>query len=637
MRRALFLSAGLLTWHASAAAAQCADGSPPPCALARRGVTTSRTPPPPAARARRFLLLPFRNVTRGVPQEWLVTGAPLMFGSVLGEFRDLYVVSEERVTAARRRLGLPPDVVPDATQLRRLAEETDGWTAVTGNVFASGGRLRITVQALDVMTSRVIVRAEREVAADADVRDAFDRLGVSLLEAAGVPAATPDLRALTTRSVDAYRAFVQGVAFYQQSAFRRAEGSFKEAVQLDSTFALAWANLAMASAGTGGVQAMVNPGSTMYRAVEQAARHATRLPPRQAQLIRSMQALMHGQITRALRLADSLASTDRDDLDVRAWLASGELILYIVDTTASPPRPKASPNHGMALVREVLERDPGRRSVYLSAMYLYGLSAGLWWGELWGYKQEAASFAAMLMRGPDVSYIPVVGDSIVLMVRSEFERLSPPQQARIRRRNADAAMAWVERWLAAGPEDAEAHAWAARIADVLDDFPRALRELAVAESLGVESSLENMVGLRLQVLVRSGQYATAGAVADSLLTAAALASKPFISWLDRRRPYAAAALLLTKRWTRAAALGDVIGPPAVGRPTCGSLRNELVGGDQVPALQPRELRHVMDTVAMHRSEALAVPSLARCVETLATALAVDSVATPRAVPPAAAP
>ena len=40
---------------------------------------------------------------------------------------------------------------------------------------------------------------------------------------------------------------------------------------------------------------------------------------------------------------------------------------------------------------------------------------------------------------------------------------------------------------------------------------------------------------------------------------------------------------------------------------------------------------------MHRSEALAVPSLARCVETLATALAADSVATPRAVPPAAAP
>ena len=632
MRSALLIFVGLLAWPLASATAQCADGAPPPCAPVRRASTPVRTPPSAALRARRFLLLPFRNVTRGAAQEWLVTGAPLMFGSVLGEFRDLTVVPEERVSAARHRLALPADVVPDVTQMKRLAEETDGWTAVTGDLFANGGKLRITVRAFDVLTSKVIVRAEREIAADADVRDAFDRLSVSLLEAAGVKEATPDLRALTTRSVDAYRAFVQGTALYQRSAFRRAEASFSEAVKLDSTFALAWASLAVTSFGTDGVQAFL-AGSKMYRAVEQAARNAARLPPRQAQFIRSMQLFMHGQLARAHRLADSLASTDPNDLDARTWLANTELFVYMLDTTVSPPRQLMSPTRGLALVRDILEQDPGRRSLYLSAMYMYGLSAGLWWGEVWGYKQEFGSLGAMLTRPADAAYVPMLGDTVVLIDRRAFNRLPATEQAQIRQRNAAVVMAWVERWLVAGPQDAEAHLWAARIADVLGDFPRALREIGAAESIGIETSLENVTGLRLQVLVRGGEYATAGAVADSLLAANALAARPFISWLDRRRPYSAAALLLSKRWARAGALGEVLAKSPTGQTVCTSLRDELVGREAESALAPAELRRVMDTVAAHRSDVAAVPALAPCVETLATGLVMVSPPPRPASPP----
>jgi TolB-like protein len=184
-------------------AQQCPEGTPPPCSGQRQ--VARAAPPPPNVRARRFMLLPFRNVTRTPAHDWLIAGAPLMLGEALGQFSDLTVVPEQRLTAAMRRLSLAPDVLPDATQQRQLADETGGWTAITGNVIASGDRLRITAQAFDVATALVTTTARTEVAANADIRKAFDSLTVQLLQGAGVGGATSDLAALTTKSVDAYR------------------------------------------------------------------------------------------------------------------------------------------------------------------------------------------------------------------------------------------------------------------------------------------------------------------------------------------------------------------------------------------------------------------------------------------------
>ena len=154
---------------ARAISAQCSNGSPPPCA-------TRRAPPPASVRARHFLLLAFQNVTRKSDQDWLVSGSPLMLGQILGQLRDIDVVPEEALSAARHKFGIAAGATPDAAQLRTLAEETGGWTAVTGNVFATASGLRITAQAMDVPTSRVLVRAETEIPIAADPREAFDKL-----------------------------------------------------------------------------------------------------------------------------------------------------------------------------------------------------------------------------------------------------------------------------------------------------------------------------------------------------------------------------------------------------------------------------------------------------------------------------
>ena len=563
---------GLAAFAPAGTFAQCPDGTPPPGSAARRS-TVARAVPLPDARARRFLLVPFRNVTRAADQDWLVTGIPLMLGEALGQFRDLTVVPEERFTAARRRLGFADASALDATQLRRLADETDGWTVVTGNIVKSGAGTRISAQATDVVTSKVLARTTTDITGDADVRGATDRVAVKLLEAVGVPAAQIDVRALTTSSVDAYRAYVRGIEFIQQSRYRRATEAFTEAVKLDSTFALAWAKLALSSF-VGSVDFGSNPSAITYRAIEQAARAASRLPNRQVQVIRSLQALFRGQIGRSRGIVDSIAQVDPDDLDAKEIAAFAEMMDPIMDSSSATPRRRGSMNHAMAVARDLLERDPGRRHVYTVFAYGYGVGAGMWGGGFFGYKREMGSLVGLMTAQTDVFFRPVLRDTLVLLTWAEYGRLPEQDRQDSRRRSADLANAWVERWVAAGPADAEAHMFASRIAELRGELPRALRELDVADSLGVETRLESVRGRRVSLLVQAHDYARASAIADSLMIGGTLARRPINQVIDPSRRYGLAAYLLARRWSSAQALAEAI-TPVLGSSPCGHYENEL--------------------------------------------------------------
>ena len=619
---------------AAPVAAQCPDGTPPPCGAVRKSGAALRAVPAPSARARLFMLLPFRNVTRAPAQDWLVVGAPLMLGEALGSYREITVVPDERLTAARRRLAYPADSTPDARQLRRLADETDGWTAVTGSLISAGGRLRVSAQALDVATAKVLVRAETEVAADADVRDAFNRLSVKLLEVAGVEPAAPDMAALPTRSLDAYRAYAQGIAFMHQSAFRRAQAAFAEAVRLDSTFALASMKLAIAALASN-PQVLIDPTNPAVRATEQAVRQASRLPARQAQLARSLQSFFRGQTTRARAVADSLVRTDESDLDAKELLSFMEMLDPVMDTTAATPRLKASRNQAVLMALEVLERDPGRRYLYSVPAFIYGIGAGLWMERFPGVRREAGSLAAMYGGRIPMDFVPVIrGDSIESVPDPDWRALPASEQERLKARDASAAMEWVQRWLVAGPGDAEAHLWASRIAEVQGAHGLALREAVTADSIGVESWFEQMSGRRLMLLVRVGRYTDAAALADSLLADGKFAKRPLIPVIDRVRTYGVFALLLARRWDSAAALGVAMGPGGPNSAPCSTLQ-QWAGNVAATRTTIAESRAVMDTVAMHFGELAARPTLVRCAESLASALMRDSSTVDRPVAGAA--
>src|SRR2546430_2011768 len=172
---------------------------------------------------------------------------------------------------------------------------------------------------------------------------------------------------------------------------------------------------------------------------------------------------------------------------------------------------------------------------------VYAVGSGIWGGVQLGVSGESGSIGGLFMQAMarrDAAFMSVVGDSIVRIPFTEFLRLPEDEQRRLRRRSADAGMEWVERWLAAGPDDADAHLWASRLSGLRGDYPRALRERARAESLGVEWGGENLGGARLPLLALMGNYSAAAGLADSLLSAGKLGTfAPFLGALNQEHGY----------------------------------------------------------------------------------------------------
>src|SRR5207244_8463481 len=157
------------------AAAQCPDGTAPPCRRgAPEGAATSR-PPAERDRARTFLVLPFRNLSRSADYQWLVEASPTMLADALGQWTELTVVPDERLYPALRRHELHPGDVMDLASLRRVAAETGGWRAVTGEIIVTGERLTVGARGYDVVTRRPVAWTKCECRALDDVWRGYEQ------------------------------------------------------------------------------------------------------------------------------------------------------------------------------------------------------------------------------------------------------------------------------------------------------------------------------------------------------------------------------------------------------------------------------------------------------------------------------
>ncbi len=512
---ALVLCAGLVAPRL--ALAQCPDGTPPPCGPRVRSARV--TPPPPAERGRRFLILPFRNLSRSPDLEWLVEGSTTMLGDALGRWREITVVRDDQLYPAMQRNGLASGTVMDPVRVRRVAEQTGGWTAVTGEVLVTGGRVRVSARAYDVVTSRELARTGAEVTAGADVRPAFERIGSALLRTAGLDTASVDLGAATTPSLDAYRAYLRGLAHANRAEYRRAREAFGEAVRLDTTFAQAYYELAYAELFTS-PWAAADPRSAINRHVARAVALADRLPARQRDLVLGVGAMFRGRFGAAREILERLVGQDSSDVDAVGWLSFENFVDWILvpDGRGGLIR-RGSLNTHLRLAKRVLELNPARHDAYLPLVVTYRIAAGEVPGLIPTFTREAGeNLFAVWSTAPARIYMPLMfGDSIALVPIDSVAALPAEVLLAARRRATEAARAWAERWLAAGPTEGEAYRAIARVSELAGDYDAALAQLARADSLGAEY-YEDAASSRLVLLGKSGRYAAASRLADSLWT-----------------------------------------------------------------------------------------------------------------------
>jgi serine/threonine-protein kinase len=226
-----------------------------------------------------------RPVTRAV-DERLVVVAPFRVGGAdpaLGYLRegmlDLLAakltgeggprsVNPRTVMSAWRRRASDDDLAQE--QALALAQALGAGRLVLGEVVGAPGRLVLSATLLAVPGGRVLARESVSGPSDS-LPFKVDELAARLL--AQQAGEVERLTALTSTSLPALRAYLDGQAVFRRGQFRVAIGHYERALQLDSTFALA--ALGLSEAASWGL-----PGGVHERALRLVTRARARLSPR---------------------------------------------------------------------------------------------------------------------------------------------------------------------------------------------------------------------------------------------------------------------------------------------------------------------------------------------------------------------
>ena len=277
--------------------------------------------------AERIAVLPFTASGPGV--EVLGEGMVDLLTTNLQGVGGIQVVDPRLVLKRWGRKD--PDEESGVEEALDLGRELDAGSVVTGSAVSAGGRVRLAADLYAVAGGERLGRAQVDGPADS-ILPLVDRLSVALLRdvwRSREPMPSLDLGSLTTDSIAALRAYLQGERYYRRFALDSALAQYTRAVEVDSTFALAHLRRALVIGWTGGYG---SPASV--QAANAGFRYAERLPPRSRRLLAGYQAFQEG----SSRAIDSMRAYVNDyPADLEGWYFYGEALHHLVEIEPRSP------------------------------------------------------------------------------------------------------------------------------------------------------------------------------------------------------------------------------------------------------------------------------------------------------------
>jgi tetratricopeptide (TPR) repeat protein len=208
----------------------------------------------------------------------------------------------------------------DPARAARIAAEMGAGFFVLGDATGGGAELRIDARLYDVgRGGRPVSVASARGDADS-VFALVDLVAAQLIAAqrGDSARAVSRLAALTTHSLPALKAYLEGEREFQRGSFPRAIAGYQRAVALDSTFALAYYRLAASFAWSGN--------DSSLQASEQAVRFGRRLPVADRELLDAQHLFEQGRADEAERAYREILR--RRPYEVDALFELGEVLFH---------------------------------------------------------------------------------------------------------------------------------------------------------------------------------------------------------------------------------------------------------------------------------------------------------------------
>ncbi len=194
----------------------------------------------------------------------------------LAQSPNLAILDDIRVRAALERMQAPSGARLDLARARDVATREGAKAVLDGAVLGLGGSYVVTARLVDANSGNELV-SFRETADDAKgLLPAIGRLSKALRAKVGESLksvrAAPPLEAVTTASLPALRKYAEAVDVIDRTGDSpRAESLLREAIALDTSFAMAWRKLGIVIGNAGG------PFATQVDALTHAFNHRDRL------------------------------------------------------------------------------------------------------------------------------------------------------------------------------------------------------------------------------------------------------------------------------------------------------------------------------------------------------------------------
>jgi tetratricopeptide (TPR) repeat protein len=273
-----------------------------------------REPAPPEPGANAVAVLPFSY--QGRPDlAYLGAGMVDLLGASLNGAGELRAVDAHMVA----RLA-SDDSPADVERGRLVARRLGAGLYVVGGITEVGGRLRVNASLVDA-TGGVIATAEATAASEAEVFEMIDQLARDLLAGRSTGSADQFVRlaARTTHSMPALKAYLTGERVFRSGDWRGSLEHLQRAVELDSSFALAYYRMALA-------ESWLYERGRAKVASDRAVQYAARLPEHEQLLVRALNAYMYGRAAEAEQLYRAIVQRTPDNAE--AWYQLGETLIH---------------------------------------------------------------------------------------------------------------------------------------------------------------------------------------------------------------------------------------------------------------------------------------------------------------------
>ncbi|HXV90089.1 MAG TPA: protein kinase [Gemmatimonadales bacterium] len=270
----------------------------------------------PAASPTAIAVMPFA-VRGGSDIAYLGEGIVSLLSTSLDGAGDLRAVDPRAVLGVARREAAGS---LDPTGAGRIAARFGAGLYVLGDIVQAGPQLRIDAALYRRAGGEPSATATAQGTAD-QLFQLVDSVAVQLLagRGSGPGARITRIAAVTTSSLPALKAYLEGEAHFRAGRFAPAVEAFDSAVRADSMFALAYYRLSLAAEW-----ALQLDRSTV--AADAAVRHASRLSEHDRALLDARLVWRQGRSVEAERRYRAIAARYPDDIE--AWFQLGEVLFH---------------------------------------------------------------------------------------------------------------------------------------------------------------------------------------------------------------------------------------------------------------------------------------------------------------------